>query len=276
MTEAGERLGVAQTTVARHLDVLEEVLGVQLVERRRDGIALTEEGADAVRLAEQMEDLTMMLERTVLNGNERLSGKVIITTTDMLATYHPDLFTLFSKAYPNIKVEVVTGKEFRSLSRREADIALRFTKRPSDSLYGRRLVQCEYSVYGTRGLVEAHGSDVRKEGYPWFTWCESSSAKQVARWMRTQAPHATIVCRYDAVLSLHAAVKTGGGVAFLPCVYGDKGNDLVRLLGPGEGFSYDLWVLTHPDLARTARIKAFLQYAGEYFNTRKSAFLGQI
>ncbi len=273
MTEAGARLGVAQTTVARRLDTLEETLGVQLVERRRDGVSLTEEGAEAVRLAEQMEDLTLTLERSVLNGNERLSGKVTITTIDMITAYHPDLFADFSKAYPNIEVGVVTGYKLRSLARREADIALRFTMSPAEHLYGRRLVRCEYAVYGTRELVKVHGTDVKKEAYPWLSWYESSGARMI-KWMKNNAPQATIVCRYDAVLSLHAAAKAGAGVTFLPCIYGDADPTLVRLLGPVDEFGYDLWVLTHPDLARTARIKAFLHYAGEYFDARKSAFTG--
>lgn len=136
MTGAARRLGVDQTTVSRRLRALEESVGVRLVSRRRDGITLTEAGLEAARAGEIMETVATDLERSLVGSDAQLAGTVRVTTVALLAHHHPDLFSGFAERYPAIELEVETASSFRSLSRREADLAIRFTDRPDPSLFG--------------------------------------------------------------------------------------------------------------------------------------------
>ncbi len=275
MTAAAKTLAVNQTTIARRIDALEETLGVQLVERRRDGISLTEEGVAAARAAEQMEGVAVELERALIGGSTRLAGTVRVTTADMIAVGHPELFTSFAARYPDIELELVTGYALRSLAQREADVAIRLTPKPAEHLFGRKLGCIEYGVYGPRSLVAAVGRRARLDRYPWLAWTREVGAKATDAWMAKHVPHAAIVGRHDTALAMHAAARAGAGVLMMPCVYGDAHAELVRLRGPIDGLGYDLWALTHRDLARTARVRAFLEHTGDYFQHRRDALAGR-
>ncbi len=275
MTAAAKTLGINQTTVARRIDALEETLGVQLVERRRDGISLTEEGIASARAAEQMEGVAIALERALVGGSARLAGTVRITTADMIAVGHPDLFSSFARKFPDIELEVVTGYAVQSLARREADVAIRLTPKPAEHLFGRKLGRLEYGVYGSSALVAEVGRRTRLDRYPWLGWTKEVGARGTEAWMKEHVPDAKIIGRHDTALPMHAAAADGAGLLLMPCVYGDAHPELVRLRGPIDGLGYDLWVLTHEDLARTARVRAFLRHVGEYFDERRGALSGR-
>ncbi len=266
LTAAADKLSVNQTTVARRIDALEESLGTQLVERRRDGVRLTDEGRAAAAQIEQMEGIAMSLERSLLGTNTQLAGSLRVTTTTELAVNYPDLFARFAADYPHIELEVFTGYEVRSLARREADIAIRMVDRPKPPLFGRKLFRFEYGVYGARSLVSKIGKRKSLGSFPWVSWVKSSTARLTERWMKKHAPTADVVCRFDSALAIDAAVRRGVGIAFMRCAYGDLEPDLVRLRGPEPGFGYDAWVLTHGDLANTARVRAFMEHTGRYFD----------
>ncbi|MEM7156356.1 MAG: LysR family transcriptional regulator [Myxococcota bacterium] len=275
MTQTARRLGVNQTTVSRRLGALEQALGVELVLRYRDGVTLTEAGLKAVRAVEGMETAAHDLERDLVGGDTRLAGSLRITTIDMISNYHPDLFSSFASRYPEVEIELHTSYDQRSLARREADLAIRWTSRPDEGLFGRKLARAEYAIYASAELVRAHGRRAKLSSFPWLAWSEASGARKTSEWMQGNVPDARIVCRYDYALSMHAAIRAGCGIGFMPCVYADGDPGLVRLRGVQAGFGYDLWCLTHLDLSRTGRVRAFLAHAGEYFDARGRAYAGK-
>ncbi|MEM7429008.1 MAG: LysR substrate-binding domain-containing protein [Pseudomonadota bacterium] len=58
------------------------------------------------------------------------------------------------------------------------------------------------------------------------------------------------------------AVRSGLGVAVLPCYLGEPCPELVRIDAPDDRVSWDLWLLAHPDVRRSARVQAFFGFAG--------------
>lgn len=276
MTEAARRVGVDQTTVSRRLEALEGSLGVQLVRRRRDGIGLTDAGSDAVRSIEVMETVATDLERKLVGTDTELAGHLTVSTTDTTTHYHPDLFTSFGERYPAVDLEVDTDFSPRSLARREADVAIRWTLKPDEGLFGRKLARVQYALYAADELVKAIGRRAKLSAYPWLAFTAASKAKLTDKWMAAKVPDARIVCRYGHTLSMHAAIRAGSGVGFMPCAYADPDPRLVRLRGVQPSFGYDIWILTHPDLSRTGRVRAFLAHAGQYFDTRNELYAGKL
>jgi DNA-binding transcriptional LysR family regulator len=67
------------------------------------------------------------------------------------------------------------------------------------------------------------------------------------------------VLRCNNWLSQFAATRAGLGLAALPCFLGDGAPELVRVLPPEPALAGELWLLTHPDLRRTARVRAFME-----------------
>lgn len=72
----------------------------------------------------------------------------------------------------------------------------------------------------------------------------------------------SIVNQVDSVVGMQAAVRAGIGVAVLPCYLGDTDVDLKQIGKKIAQLSVDLWILTHPDLRHTARVRAVLNYLG--------------
>ena len=268
LTEAGRQLQLDQTTVSRRLTQLEGALGAAVVIRSRDGLSLTAAGERLFRAAELVEATVIEAQRDVLGRDAELSGKLRVTTADMFAQHHADLFTSFAERYPRVAMEVSTGYSMRSLARREADVALRFTAAPEPFLFGRKLVRFAYAPYAAQSLVRRIGKRARLTSFPWLAWDPSVGARRTERWMQEHLASARVVGWFDGWLAYFAAAQAGLGAAVLPCAYAE-GAGLVRLRRPFDELGYDLWALTHQDLRRTARVRVFLEHVGHYVQARR-------
>ena len=275
LSGAAKQLGVNQTTVTRRLESLESALGVRLFDRTPAGIVATQAGADILRVAERVEDDVATLERQVLGKDARLTGELRVTTVDLIALFEAALFESFAQRYPGVDLELSVGDQPRNLTRREADVAIRWTAAPPEHLVGHRVARAEYALYGAVSLLERFPRETALYDYPWLGWDTPADARVTAAWMRQHVPQAHIVCRYDMALAMHAAVKAGMGLSFLPCAYADPDPAMKRLRAVEPGFGIDVWVLTHPDLRSSARIKAFMDHASSYFDAKQKVYLGR-
>ena len=83
------------------------------------------------------------------------------------------------------------------------------------------------------------------------------------RWLKSRVPAERIGCRANSVAALHEAAKAGLGLALLPCVLGDTAVELRRLAPPVSELAGQVWLLTHADLRRSGRIRAFLDFMAD-------------
>lgn len=263
LTRAARGLGVNHTTVSRRMQALQEEVGVRLFDRLPGGWVPTAAGEDVRAVAERMETEVLGLDRRVLGRDERLSGTLRVTTIDMVAHRNLPHFREFVRRYPEVALELTVGFAPLSLSKREADVAIRATNEPPEHLVGRRLVRGEFALYAADALVEEVGADAPLDRYPWLGWDPSAGARLTDRWMASHVPDARVACRLDDLRVFESALAAGIGIGFLPCVDGDTLPGVRRLRPVEEGFGMDLWILTHPDLRQTARVRAFMQFFAE-------------
>jgi DNA-binding transcriptional LysR family regulator len=120
-----------------------------------------------------------------------------------------------------------------------------------------------FALYGSTAYLDACGDQVPLDRHPWLGWDESLAELEAARWMRENVPAAHLVARFDSMLLAYHATREGFGVCFLPCAVADRDPLLRRvdqdLLVPCG----TMWLLTHPDLRRTARVRRFIEFMGE-------------
>jgi len=258
---AADGLGVTHTTVSRRIKAFETSLGVRLFDRRPEGWVLTAAGEELAAAAEAMEVEVHRLDRKLLGADNRLSGTVRIATLDSFAGSNPELFVALRDAYPRIDLEVTVATRFVDLTRREADIAIRWTTgSPPPHLVGRKVGAFEYAVYGAKSLVEQMPPGAPLDTYPWLTWDPRLGARQTAEWMRTHVPKARIAMYLDSAAVMMGALRGGVGIAHQVCQQGDVDDRLVRLRGVEPGWGVDGWLLTHPDLRHVARIRAVIDF----------------
>lgn len=261
---AAEQMGVNHSTVFRRLGTLEEQLGARLFERARAGYVPTAMGEEMVRLADRMADEVLAVERRITGQDLRPSGELRVTTNDTLLVHMlTPLFASFREAYPEIRLDVVISNQSLSLSKRDADVAIRASDRPGDTLVGRRMASIAWGIYGRADRAPPtplSAADLRR--HDWVGFSDNLGAIKPAKWLRERVGEEKLVYRVNTVLGLAEAAAEGIGLAVLPCFIAAVTPGLVQLMGPQPEMESGLWLLTHPDIKATARVRTFMEHAG--------------
>ncbi len=264
LAAAARELGVNHSTVFRRINTLEASLGVKLFERLPTGYALTAAGEEMLVSAVRVGEEITALERRIAGHDYRLSGTVRVTTTDTLGLsfVQPYLFE-FYRDYPGIQVELVISNEFFSLTKREADVAIRPTRNPPEELIGRRLCGLAWAVFGSKRYLREKPrprTPVDLARHRLVCGDDGLAHLPAMRWLARHAPHAHVVYRSNSLIAQLFAVRAGFGLAVLPCFLADEDSDLVRVLSPPPDLMSELWLLTHRDLRQTARVRTFMDF----------------
>lgn len=274
---AGLALGVSHSTVARRVESLEEKLNVRLFDRTPDGYTLTDGGRQTIAPAERVEAEMATLERELLGQDDRLQGVVRVTCTD---EYLSDLIVRdlasFCAKYPGIDLEVTNSYRPLDLSKREADIALRvhrLGKDPPEHLLGRKLVHVYYANYVARAYEDK--LDPEKVGVEtrWLGW---GSRKTNEEWVQKSSyPHVPVWGLFGSVGLQMQAARAGLGIAMLPCWVADRDPRLRRLHKDDLAPYFDIWMLSHPDLRDTARLRSARDYLSAALLAEAPLFHGE-
>ncbi|WP_245797995.1 LysR family transcriptional regulator [Chromohalobacter japonicus] len=263
---AARTLGISHATVFRRLGALESRLGVRLFERHRTGYVPTLAGDDLSTTAARVAADIEAVERRLIGRDARLSGTLRVTTTDtLLMGVLSDELAGFQRMYPHIVLEVEVSNRTYDLSRRDADVAIRPTSAPPETLIGRQVGQIAQAIYASRYHRETSawvGPDPHL-GYP-----------VLERWMTRQGLDAQCRYRVDSMLGMLSGVRSGMGRGVLPCYLADMMDDLARVSEPLPELRTELWLLTHPDLRHTARVKALFTYLSDSLQARQASLLG--
>lgn len=256
LQKAAQKLGLDISTVSRRIRTLETDLGSKIVENVSGRLVLTAYGEQAVKAAEAMAAESDHLQRIIQGEERQLSGVLRVALLDFMVCFHQDLLQSFSIRYPHITLELISGTtRVHSLTRREADIAIRVSQQPDDTLVGMRALHTEYAVYAHCSVAESppeHWSEL-----PWIGWDPSAHARMIDAWMDKYVPPGQIRFRVNSAIAQFTMAEAGGGACILPVVYADASRDLVRLSEDLEGFDTSIWLLTHRDLRRNGRVQAF-------------------
>ncbi len=254
---AARELGVDHGTVSRRLKALQSSIGVSLLTRIPEGYALTPEGEDMRQVARSMRDQVEALNFRLLGRDAKLTGTVRLTVSEAISELLAPDIAGFRIDHPGIRLEVVDHDTPLNLTKREADIAVRFSSAPPDQLVGRRVWRnIPFAPYVAAGLVE----EVKQRGNifeeSWVDWDHTFSSAPHVQWLRSRVPEHKIAVRVTSTTMLRQMVRDGVGLGLIFCGFGEEDPHLARIGEPVTEASLDLWVLTHADLRSSARIRA--------------------
>ena len=255
LSGAARRLAVNQTTVARRLAALEAALGVRLFDRAEGRLHPTKAGEIALARAAEVEQEIEALAQGVAGADREPAGLVRVTTVPILVNHLlvPAVPAL-SARHPRIRLELIADSRNLSLTRREADLALRLSRPESGvGLLTRRLGDLDYAVYGPRGKA---GNRLA-----WITYEEGLSHLPQARWIARQAGAALAPLAVSDAEALVHAIRTGLGKSLLPCLIADREQGLRRLGKPA--FQRELWLLAHREQRHHGRIATVIAWIEE-------------
>ena len=274
---AAEALKVNHSTVFRRLAGLEERLGIKLFERHRTGYALTAAGEEMALMAARMDEDVASFARKLAGQAISPAGELRVTTNDTLLVHLlTPLFALFHAQCPDVRLDLVLSNQALNLSKRDADVAIRATDHPPETLVGRRAASIGWALYGRAADFPLPGGVDLLSLYdrPWVALGDNLGALKVARFVRERVVPEKIVYKVNTVLGLTEAVEAGIGVGPLPCFIADARPALKRLAPPNPDFSTGLWLLTHPDLRHSARVRIFLDFLAAEIAKRRRAIEG--
>jgi DNA-binding transcriptional LysR family regulator len=111
--------------------------------------------------AERMEAEAIAVERAVQGRDVALSGVVRVTTVDVIASrFMPAAVARLQARYPGISVDVMSERRSLSLSRREADLAIRMVPFEGRELVSRRITGSSSAIYASADYLARHGRDL--------------------------------------------------------------------------------------------------------------------
>jgi DNA-binding transcriptional LysR family regulator len=260
LARAGERLALDASTVFRALQRLERGLGRALFVRTRAGYQANEE---AQALAAQGELVEAAVEGArelagpaATRGGAQLAGTVRITTTDTVlhGLVAPALRSL-QTTQPLLEFELHSGNELASLTRRDADIAVRATKRPPQHLVGTCVGPIRVALYAKKGSIKRF-DETQAALWSWVAPDDALPDHPSVLWRKRHYPKLVPRWRVSSILAVAELVALGLGVGLLPLFLAEPRKDLVRLTEVIDECSTDLWLLMHPELRHLRRVSA--------------------
>lgn len=261
---AADVLGVHHATVIRHIDALETRLGVKLFQRHARGYTATEAGQDLCRVAQTTDEQFSQLLGRIKGQGEGVSGELVVTSLVSLTPMLAPILQSFQRLNPDVIIRYLTGDRLFRLEYGEAHVAVRAGAAPDqpDNVVQPFLRQ-RMGLYAASAYVEDHGlpRDESEFDQHWFIAHDNPDSRAPFYvWLRERIPETAVRFRSTDNWSLEAALRAGAGIGFMPVVEARKSRDLIEVIPSREAWSSALWLVTHVDLHRSAKVQAFLTH----------------
>jgi len=278
LSAAARKLNVSQPTLSRRLTTLEEQVGSDLFARTRTGLEMTAIGEQLIDHARHMRDDVYSIERMITGHDSSLQGNVVISCIEILGADWLVRHTRpFREQFPGITVEFKIENVASDLLRREADIAIRMFRPVQNDLIAKRAGTMKYGYYASKQYIEKRGKPENIEdlsGHEFILPHDEILAHTNKFNQRPIHPRGNIAFRSNNLISLSSAVREGFGIGAYSCIMADKDPNLVRLFDDLVVFSSDIWLVSHAELRRSARIRAMFDFLSELFGKHAVAFEG--
>ncbi|MEP2534334.1 LysR family transcriptional regulator [Shimia sp.] len=270
LAAAGALLGVNYTTVSRRITRIEATLETILFERLADGYRPTEAGLRVAEFASEMETQELALLRDLQGRDQRLRGKLVITAPQLLiGPYLSPVIERFSALHPDVELVLKASNELVDLTRREADLAVRISRSPGDSLTGLRVATQLSAGFGVQRWVDraAEGSDAV------IDWVVYEAFSHVPKAAKQAFPNSRVVLICDDMAAMVGAAVAGLGVVRMPLFLGRATPGLVQIPVLEPQPYADIWVVGHPDVWPSGKVSAFRDVLVPEFRRRRHEFV---
>lgn len=269
LRNAAQSLGVNHSTVARRLATLNQRFGANVAEPTPKGYQLSAIGHDLLTSALHIEATVDKDKRLMHSSQQTLIGEINLSIPPPILQFLllEDLQT-FQNDHPHIKLNIHTSYHIADLDDCEADVVVRASNTPDEHLVGHRLFAIGVNFYAAHDYF-AHTA---LENIRWITDVYSGEKPE---WINsTPYPHAPVGLSISELTLRHQAANQGQGIIRGACYIAHHFKNLQPLNDCQPQAFQDLWVLSHPDLAKVERIQTLKAYLTEKLRTKKSMITG--
>lgn len=264
ISAAAAELGVHRATVTRHIDDLEASLGAKLFQRHARGFTATELGRELLRVADATDEHFGQLIRQAKGQSGALSGEITITTLEGLETYILPRISEFSALHPDIRVQFITTESLMKLEYGQAHIAFRAGARPDDpDNVVRRLMNVDMALFASKTYVAANGqpSSVEQLKRHRFVGTLGEAGRApFNQWLYDTIGADRIKFAVNQTNAQAAGLDAGLGIGFQPVSVARENPNLVEIMSTRPEWQISIWMVTHVDLHRSAKVQAFIKH----------------
>ena len=262
---AARALRVSQTTVARRIAALEQALGLQLFEKRQAGYTLTPAGEELVERAQQVELAASSFSEASAAIARDTSGTVRITTQEIFAvSLLAPMLRELRERHPEILIQLDDSQDFRDLGEGEADIALRSAHGDlGGGVVGRRLCVDDWTLYCSRDYAAANGVPTNQMELKKHAFIGGGGPKlwrAYSAWLHDLGLDDRVVMHHTSAIGMMSAIRSGLGIAVLPCIVADADPDLIQCVPPKDDHGRVMWLVTHERVRHTPRVRAVIDF----------------
>ena len=261
---AAEVLGVHHATVIRHIDALEQRLGVKLFQRHPRGYTPTEAGEDLLRVAATTDDQFAQLAGRIKGRGQDVSGELVITSLAGLEALILPVLAAFRAAHPGIVLRYLTGERLFRLEYGEAHVAIRAGSVPDqpDNVV-QPFISMSPALYATTAYADRNGLPSGPEDFARHFFVANDDKTNRApfnQWLWKTVPEENVVFRSTDMSALEMAVMRGMGIGFLSQWEANNHPDILEIAPARPEWEAPLWLVTHVDLHRTTKVQTFLSF----------------
>ena len=259
---AAAELGVHHATVIRHIDSLEARLGTKLFQRHARGYTPTEAGADLLQVAQATDDQFTQLAGRLRGRGESVTGELVVTSLGGFAPLLVPALARFQAAHPEVVTRFLTGERLFRLEYGEAHVAIRAGRAPEEpDNVAQPLVKLQAGLYVAESYIDRRG-DPRDglAGHDFVGPEEGETGPPTYDWLRAEVPPERVIFRTNDLHTAAAAVQAGTGLGFLTP---RQAAGLVEVIAPRPDWAAQIWLVTHVDLHRSAKVQALTKFLKE-------------
>lgn len=269
LSAAARQLGVSQPTLSRDIQSLESSTGLNLFKRTTQGLELTSEGDRLVEAARQMNTAAELFDRRASGMSTVLEGDVRISVNEVVGIYLlPPAIAAFHQQHPGVHIDIVISNQVSSLSKREADIALRMFRPSQPDLVVRRLTDLALGFYAHKDYIRRMGDPENMAEFSQHTvigYDESTEFIDGAAALGYKLSRSDFALRSDHLLSQIALCRSGAGIIAMHKKIAECWPELKPVMRWIELPSLEFWLVCHSDVQFNNRIQALMQHLGQWF-----------
>ena len=260
LTNAGKRLSIEPTTVSRHINRLEKELEVHLFNRSPKGYSLTDEGHKLLPYAEDIETKINSIYQSISGTDTVLTGTVRMAVPEGLGigiiSKH---IKAFKEQHRAIELELLADTRSRSLSKREADIAITLARTTTGRVVAWTLGEYRLALYASQKYLN-NSNEIKSlkdlASHPFISYIDDLIEFPQLKYMQDLLQDVNIIFRSNSLQAQYQAVIDGIGLALLHGFLVAEDRNLDVILPKKIFATREYWMVVHEDLHQLSRVKA--------------------
>lgn len=267
LSAAARALGMAQPTLGRQVDGLEQELGIVLFERVGRGLTLTPSGLELLDHVRDMGEAAGRVSMTALGQSQALEGTICISASETYAVVLlPPIIAKLRIMEPGIQVEIVVANHASDLRRREADIAIRNFRPTEPDLIAKKIGDADAILYATPDYIEKIGNPTKPYDLRHADFVNMDHGGMMIKGLNTLGlglTEANFPLLTESYLVMWELVRQGAAIGILDAYIGDADPVVRRVLPDLEPLVFPIWLVSHRELTTSRRIRRVYDFLAE-------------